>query len=312
MNLNVDLAAYEHPITLYMFKKEDILKEATINNNIVTLGEFDDIKKKGRNVQIMYDKQHNDITFDLYPYISADFEVFVIDNLYNPSIYNYNTTYLVSYERCLNAFPVCDSYKKDIQLTNNIIVNKNLVDQRFSLNIIESKSIGNLSLIHSFSTDDYLLPADKTNYFKQYGNNYRINYSIVIVENYYANKANNQNDLTMHTYTMIDSNNNLTNFEKDDSDNNYYLSNDITKETKLTKDGNNIFVENKTSKMTFSYVNIGNSKAYFLKEIKSLVNDDKIMIHYQENNKTFIDVIGDNKGNIMSFYYDINNMLEKM
>lgn len=38
MNLNVDLAAYEHPITLYMFKKEDILKEATINNNIVTLG----------------------------------------------------------------------------------------------------------------------------------------------------------------------------------------------------------------------------------------------------------------------------------
>lgn len=312
MNLNVDLAAYEHPITLYMFKKEDILKEATINNNIVTLGEFDDIKKKGRNVQIMYDKQHNDITIDLYPYISADFEVFVIDNLYNPSIYNYNTTYLVSYERCLNAFPVCDSYKKDIQLTNNIIVNKNLVDQRFSLNIIESKSIGNLSLIHSFSTDDYLLPADKTNYFKQYGNNYRINYSIVIVENYYANKANNQNDLTMHTYTMIDSNNNLTNFEKDDSDNNYYLSNDITKETKLTKDGNNIFVENKTSKMTFSYVNIGNSKAYFLKEIKSLVNDDKIMIHYQENNKTFIDVIGDNKGNIMSFYYDINNMLEKM
>ena len=312
IKLGLDLIVYEHPITLYMFKKENILKEKNAND-IITIDTFNTLKRSAKFVSIKFDRLYDDsIILDLYSYLKEGYEVFVIDNSYNLTIHNYDATYLVSYERCLNAFPVCDSYKKDIQLTNNIIVNKNLVDQRFSLNIIESKSIGNLSLIHSFSTDDYLLPADKTNYFKQYGNNYRINYSIVIVENYYANKANNQDDLSIHTYTMIDSNNNLTNFEKDDSDNNYYLSNDITKETKLIKDGNNIFVENKTSKMTFSYVNIGNSKAYFLKEIKSLVNDDKITINYQENNKTLIDGIGDNKGNVMFFYYDINNMLEEI
>ena len=300
---------YEFPIRIYCFKQSEVLQN---NSQLMTNKTFSELKTDAPyfDVKVKRILGQETLTISFYKQMIDGYDMFIFDR-------NENTTYMeitsetTSYILSKLYNNVTNSYNNPITLTNNITFTKNLIDKRFSLNINEMDSIGNLSLSHHYSKDDVLSSIDRSFFFYQYGSNYRINYSLIVMASEYVSTDNLLRNLKLHTYTLIDSTGGYKNFiKKDYKEEKYYLESD--EDTVLTIEGNNLFIENKTSKMTFVHYSVANSEAYLLKEMKSLVNDDKVTIYYQENQKSYIDAIADNKGNQMMFFYNADHLLSEV